>query len=424
MKENVYDNFKNTDKRKGLVLGGGGAKGCYEIGALQAFKECGITFDCVSGTSIGAIVGAIYACGKEDNLVDFVIDLEPSDIVQNLVISTDPKELFENRENLLKVAEHYGKSGGVDITPLKNVFNDMFSYEDFANSNIDYACMTFDVSQYKAVPWFKGKAINENNVNDVVIASASCFPAFPMQKIDEDLYIDGGYDDNLPVDLAIDMNAEMILAIDVKGVGLYKPKIIRDDICYWEPLVPLGNFLDFRAVEGMRSMQLGYLETMKRLDQLPGYIYTFEKDDFKKMIDFENYMSVYAEDHNISVDKKIKKHFMGHDVPDLRSKYTRIFLYEILLEYLASSVHMKATEIYHFDDFCKEVLKRLEEKKERPVSLLKLSEVIEDRFFEVLHILYKGGDNRIPIRLRNIDFIEDYLGVVTVWKGLEKFYKK
>lgn len=48
-------------EKLGLVLGGGGAKGCYEIGAWQAFEECGIYFDCVAGTSIGALVGSMLS---------------------------------------------------------------------------------------------------------------------------------------------------------------------------------------------------------------------------------------------------------------------------------------------------------------------------------------------------------------------------
>ena len=51
---------KKPEKIRGLVLGGGGARGCYEVGAWQAFIDSKIEFDCVAGTSIGAIVGAIY----------------------------------------------------------------------------------------------------------------------------------------------------------------------------------------------------------------------------------------------------------------------------------------------------------------------------------------------------------------------------
>ena len=53
-----FDDFKT--KKTGLVLGGGGARGCYEIGAWKALDEAGIHFDVVAGTSIGALVGAIY----------------------------------------------------------------------------------------------------------------------------------------------------------------------------------------------------------------------------------------------------------------------------------------------------------------------------------------------------------------------------
>ena len=68
---------EQNKKVRGLVLGGGGARGCYEVGAWQAFRECNIHFDCVSGTSIGAIVGAIYVQG---NLHD-AIELDRKSVV-------------------------------------------------------------------------------------------------------------------------------------------------------------------------------------------------------------------------------------------------------------------------------------------------------------------------------------------------------
>lgn len=426
LKDDILKEFRDTDERLGLVLGGGGAKGCYEIGALQAFKECGIHFDCVAGTSIGAIVGSVYACGKDDNLVEFVIDLKPTDIVEDLVIPESFSHAIKHSDSLFRVAEHYGKSKGVDVTPLKNKLDEMFDFDAFEKSNIDYACMTYNASKIKAIPWYKGKGITRENANDVIIASASCFPAFPMQPIDGDLYIDGGYDDNLPVDLALTMNAQKILAIDVKGVGLYKPLIEQKNICYWEPLVPLGNFLDFRAKEGMRSMSLGYLETMKRLDQFPGYVYTFYPEDFRKMIDFENFMEVYTDRFNVTLTKDVKKRFLGKDLPDLRSKYTRLFIYEIVLEHLAFMAHVDPSHRYRFDEFLEEVMNTLNPKKSFFDFNFHKSpdKLVDEGTLDIVRALYNGLETRIPKAFREIDFIEDFIGCAAVWKGLEAFLKK
>ncbi|HNT51348.1 MAG TPA: patatin-like phospholipase family protein [Cyclobacteriaceae bacterium] len=62
--------------KRGLVLSGGGARGIVHIGVLKALDEMGITFDCISGTSAGSIVGALYAAGhKPDSIFDLVKNL-------------------------------------------------------------------------------------------------------------------------------------------------------------------------------------------------------------------------------------------------------------------------------------------------------------------------------------------------------------
>ena len=92
----VYVLWYTSVMKNGLVLGGGGAKGCYEVGSLQAFEECNIKFDCVAGTSIGAIIGAIYTQQTIDEVVDFVYAISPGQIV---------KDLFEFPDNFNDVLE-------------------------------------------------------------------------------------------------------------------------------------------------------------------------------------------------------------------------------------------------------------------------------------------------------------------------------
>lgn len=418
----IYKLLKNKEERLGLVLGGGGAKGCYEIGALQAFKECGIQFDCVAGTSIGAIVGAIYATGKDEDLVDFVVDLQPTKIVQDLIIPDSAKEAFDQRKHMLKIVESYGKGKGLDISPLKQTIDNMFDYDLFEQSNIDFACMTFNVTNFKAIPWFKSFGITKENAKDVVMASASCFPAFPIQEVDGEQYIDGGYDNNLPVDLALMMNAQRIVAIDVKGVGFYKPKIEKDTITYWEPLVQLGNFLDFRAKEGIRSMKLGRLETLKRLDQLPGHTYTFKKEDLDKMLAFEEYLKEFANQNDIVLSENIKRNFLGKDIPDLHSKFTALFEYEIILEYLADLVKMDPTVLYDFDEFLQEVKNRLNAKMDE--TPFDFNNLVSNQILELVKLVYKYFGSTLPVRIKELDFVNDFVGLACAWKGLEAFLKE
>ena len=89
---NVFTRFRNfiTRKRKntlrlGLALGSGGAKGMAHLGALKAFEEEGIRFDVVAGTSIGSIVGALYAKGySSSDMVEIVQSLSVKEFSKNL----------------------------------------------------------------------------------------------------------------------------------------------------------------------------------------------------------------------------------------------------------------------------------------------------------------------------------------------------
>jgi len=68
-------------KSIGLALGSGGARGWAHIGVLRALEEAEIRIDCISGASIGALVGAIYCAGELDDLEDFIRDLSWKDML-------------------------------------------------------------------------------------------------------------------------------------------------------------------------------------------------------------------------------------------------------------------------------------------------------------------------------------------------------
>lgn len=273
----VYVLWYTSVMKNGLVLGGGGAKGCYEVGSLQAFEECNIKFDCVAGTSIGAIIGAIYTQQTIDEVVDFVYAISPGQIVKDLFEFPDNfNDVLENKEQIKTFLEHFIKEKSNDISPLVHSFEKMFDYDRFIHSNIEYACMTYNVSKMQAQPFYKEDISREQAVS-IIMASASCFPAFPMMDIDGQKYIDGGYADNVPISLIKEMNADKIIVIDVHGPGRNNTINQNEISLYIEPILPLTNFLDFRTEQGIRSLRLGYLETMKYLNEFSGYVYTFNR---------------------------------------------------------------------------------------------------------------------------------------------------
>lgn len=172
--------------------------------------------------------------------------MHPGQIAQDMFAFPDTLgELVRNRKEIAGFLEKYILSRkGADITPLKEAVHRMFDYDKFHDSDINFACMTFNVTRRQAEAYYKDEMTREN-AEDIIIASASCYPAFPMMEMNGDQYIDGGYWDNLPVDLAAKMGAEKILAFDVEGPGVILPVSHTLDVFTVKPMLPIQNFLDF-----------------------------------------------------------------------------------------------------------------------------------------------------------------------------------
>ena len=109
-------------KKWSLVLGGGGAKGAYQLGVWQTLRELRIKFECVIGTSVGALNGALMVQGAYNEAFDMWHNIN-----LNTVVNV-PKELYvngklsinkNNLSTLKKVQRDIIKNGGIDTTPLK-----------------------------------------------------------------------------------------------------------------------------------------------------------------------------------------------------------------------------------------------------------------------------------------------------------------
>ena len=288
-----------SQKKTGLVLGGGGARGCYEIGLWKALEETNLRFDCTSGTSIGALVGAMYVQQTLPPMIHFVETLKPTKIAEDLFALPETLgQWVANRQEIGTFLSKYIFShSGMDISPLKHSLDEMFDYEKFAASPIDYACMTFNITKKEPEAYFKSQ-MNAENAASIILASASCYPAFPVMKMNDQEYIDGGYWDNVPIDLAARMGAKKILAVDVQGPGLVLPVDPNLDVFTIKPILPLGNFLDFTSTSCMNNLQAGYLETCKLLGTLCGAIYSFEMGDVSDLAFMDGYIQfMFALNH-------------------------------------------------------------------------------------------------------------------------------
>lgn len=262
---------------KALVLAGGGAKGAYQMGAWKALRKLKMKFDIVTGTSIGALNGAL--------------------IVQDtyfrgyrLWLTTDFYKLFgeelKDVGDFKKAVKICGKNllsqTGIDTDKYDSFVKKYINIDRIYNSKINYGIVTYNLSDRKPHLVTKNKT-DKTKLCDYIVASTSCFPAFEMKEIDGDKYIDGAYYDNLPINLAVDMGADEVVAIDLESIGIKREVKNKDiKVTYIKPSCDLGSFLVFDKNTIRKNMRLGYNDTMKAFKELDGDYYTFKKNDLEK----------------------------------------------------------------------------------------------------------------------------------------------
>lgn len=182
------NNSAPTTNTVGLVLGGGGARGFVQVGALKAFKEAGIDFDICVGTSVGSIVGVLYCAGIEvDEIIAAAEELEFGDLHGGILFkSDDPRKI------------------GKIIYPL---IGDAL----IENLYKKFAAVATDLKTGKRVILDSGSALD-------AVSASSAFPIVysPLSIGDMNLS-DGGLTDNIPADVARMLGAQKVVTVDAHG---------------------------------------------------------------------------------------------------------------------------------------------------------------------------------------------------------------
>ncbi|MDD2189302.1 MAG: patatin-like phospholipase family protein [Eubacteriales bacterium] len=253
------------DNRKtALVLGGGGSRGAYEIGVWQALKELGIRIDIVTGTSVGAINGAMIAQDTFDLAVSLWKEIDTSK-----VFDTDIKDIIAN--------------SGIGTAKLKDLLYTYIDESAIRKSSIDYGLVVVELPSMRPKYLIK-EEIPEGTLIDHIMASGTLFPAMKTYEINSLRYIDGGFSDNLPVGMAVDHGATHVIAVDLEVIGVIRKKrfddadFIRIIQCPWD----LGNMLIFDTLNTSKILRLGYLDTLKAFHVYDGNHFCFVKGDFDR----------------------------------------------------------------------------------------------------------------------------------------------
>ena len=215
---------KKSRPTVGVVLSGGGAKGFAHIGALKVLEEAGIPIDYMAGTSMGAIVGGLYAIGYDAHTIDSLVNEQN----WRLLLSDDvnrenlPSSLKENQGGYifslpyeLKIKERKGKvylpPGMISGQNIYSLFQNLtIGYQDTLDFNhlpIPFACVAADSRSGKEF------VFREGILSEAMRASMAIPGVFSPVEKDSMLLIDGGIINNFPVDVVREMGADIVIGV-------------------------------------------------------------------------------------------------------------------------------------------------------------------------------------------------------------------
>lgn len=259
-----------SDDITALVLGGGGSRGAYQAGVWQALIELDVKYSIITGTSVGAINGAMFAQGEFET-------------VQKLWSETETHMVLDVPENgtPLDYAKEIVLNRGAGTSGLKELLDKYVDEDKIRKSPVEFGLTVFAIHQLKGYYLFT-EDIPIGKLKDYVMASGSCFPALHSYTVDGVEYIDGGYADLLPIDMALSKGATNIIAVNVHGPGRFRKDALEraPKLTLIEPSWDLGNFLIFDKDNSKRIMTLGYLDTLKAFGAADGNRFTFQNDSF------------------------------------------------------------------------------------------------------------------------------------------------
>lgn len=192
-------NEEGKSNRTALVLSGGGVRGMAHIGAIKALEEHGIECDLVSGSSAGAVVGALYCHGYSPEQM---------------------KEFFEEVPlfNITRFA--FGKPGFIDTDKFYKDFNKYFRFDDFNCLKKKLYVTTVDMLKGEMRVFSEGELIRP-------LLASSAFPGlFSPVWIDGTLYSDGGILDNFPID-PVKEDVGRLIGVYVSPLDIIQPESLK-----------------------------------------------------------------------------------------------------------------------------------------------------------------------------------------------------
>ncbi|MDT0689758.1 patatin-like phospholipase family protein [Salegentibacter sp. F188] len=313
---------QKDDPKVGLVLSGGGAKGLAHIGALKIIEEAGVRIDYIGGSSMGAIIGGLYASGYTANDLDSIFHETNFNILIQDDLPRSAKTFYE-KEDTEKYAislpfENFRLGLPSGLSKGQNIYNLMSrltmhvsEIHDFNELPIPFFCTAADIETGEEV------ILDSGSLAKAVSASGAIPSIFSPVKIDGRLLTDGGVANNYPIEELKRRGAEIIIGIDVQDtlidkdhlrsvldiltqignfrtISEMKKKIPLTDI-YINPDISKFSVISFSEGEAIiDSGRVAAIEKYQQLEQLAA-----RQKDFKRELRKQGQDSIYVTDLKI-----------------------------------------------------------------------------------------------------------------------------
>lgn len=269
-----------TPSPGGLVLGAGGSRGAFLIGAHKALQENGFRFDTITGTSVGALCGAILAQGDADLAWQLWENLTFSDVIGDEELPLETLFLKESRPDtfLEKIKALTALPiTGMDIAPLKRLLRETIDEERVRNSGVRFGLVAVNLSD-RCVEYRFIDQMEPGTLHDWLLASAY-MPVFRREKLMGKDFIDGCYADALPWRMQAESGVTNLTMIHIPGGGWEHKQIPPElNVLHIEPSEPLATKLGFHYRLTRRMLTLGYLDALRALGKTSGQRYYIRRE--------------------------------------------------------------------------------------------------------------------------------------------------
>lgn len=365
----------DLNREYGIVLEGGGARGAYQVGAWRALREAGVKIKGVSGTSVGALNGAMICMDELEKAEEIWGNIDYSAVLDvDAKVIDSLKKLNPKTFNFTEMAAEVRRivrGRGLNIDPLKALIETMVDEDKIKASSCELFVTTFSVSEVKEVN-FDVKSAEKGTMKDMLLAS-SYFPGFKNDKLFGKTYMDGGSVNNVPINVLADRGYKDIIVIRIFGIGVDREKRfdLPEDVNIYRiaPKRNLGGILEFEGEKAKRNMKLGYYDAMRMIYGLEGRKYYIdmpysEAYYFDKMMSelavLQLYLTPYVKEDEISKISGYRAYtekifpFLAKKLK-LENDWDYRDLYGAILELCAKKMNLEVLNIYTVEDIIERV---------------------------------------------------------------------